>query len=48
MMRHMDPSLVGSSTRSQNSVRREEEVEDTSDGGGHDSEEEVEKEQELK
>jgi hypothetical protein len=61
-MRHIDPSLVGSSTRSQrdevtfsfsyhfsnmklltslhlffqkeNSLRREEEVEDTSDGGG--------------
>jgi hypothetical protein len=74
MMRHMDPSLVGSSTRSQrdevtfsfsyhfsniklltslhlifqeeNSLQWEEEVEDTSDGAGHDSEEEEEEEQE--
>jgi hypothetical protein len=35
MMRHMDPSLV------------EKEVEDTSDGRGHDSEEEEEEEEEL-
>jgi hypothetical protein len=75
MMRHMDPSLVGSLTRSQrdevtfsfsyhfsnmklltslhlifqqqNSLRWEEEVEDTSNGGGQDFKEEEEEEEEL-